>query len=172
MTKFQSLARRTKASNAKYAQMSRAEKRVTIAKDVIKAIAAEQIIPTHGDYFSLSSYSYYPDDQASLQDLLPTLPACNVCAKGAILICGVARQNKVTYGQADDWGTYHGARLSRVLGGVFSPTQLSLIEEAFEDARDANGEETNATMTKIMKNIVKNGGTFKPIWTENAGWEF
>jgi hypothetical protein len=166
---FRSLARRTKASNAKYAAMSRAEKRVAIAKDVIRAIHGKQLIPTHGEYFSLGEpVDSHPEDHASLQELLPSLPACNVCAKGAILVCAVARQNKVTFGEAVDWTNFRAEILSRYLGGVFTPNQLNLIEDAFETAYNGDQEDTNVTMLRIMKNIVKNGGTLKtePVLNE------
>lgn len=165
---FKSLARRTKASNEKYKTASRAEKRVMIAKDVIRAIEAKQIIPTHGDYFSVDvDYDKRPRDEESLKELLPTLPACNVCAKGAILLCSVARQNKVTFGEADDWSLFSDHTLSRALGGVFTPKQLGLIEDAFEGIDDQ--DQADKTLTAVMKNVVKNKGTFVPEKAEATG---
>ena len=163
---FTSLARRTKASNAKFASATKAEKRVMIAKDVIKAIDVLQIKPTHGSYLATSPFysKALGSPEGSFQDLLPEIPACTVCAKGAIFVCTVARQNQVTNDEAISH-QFTDDRLSEDLGGVFSASQLGKIESAFETwdcDRYVWGNTASERMRNIMKNIVKNKGTFIP----------
>ncbi len=158
-----------KRGNAAFAKMTKARKRVAIARDVIKALDAKAIVGEHGTYLAsyrkTGEHAWYDqislkaedNPSASTQDLLPVIPACHVCAKGALFVCTVGRRNQVTAKQAREQNWY-GDSLSKSLGGIFSGSQLDLIESYFE-----NGMRSGRTdMKAVMENIIKNKGTFKP----------
>jgi hypothetical protein len=193
--KFSSLAKQTKKSNAEFAKMDAAQQRVTIAKDVIKALAAKQLIAEAGTYLaapkSTSDAWHAPkstsdawhnegcvlddqDQEAQLQQLLPKLPPCHVCAKGAILVCTVARRNELQV-DATRRG-WDGDTLADKLGGIFSPDTLTMMECEFEGfsltlptagpsytpRMNLRGSDAKR-MKAIMRNIIKNKGEFVPV---------
>lgn len=202
------LAAKTAEMNAAFDAADDAGKRVIIAQDVIAALAEKRIVPTAGNYLSLphdpeNTRNLWGDialesvaakglgaPSDSFRDLLAKLPPCQVCAKGAIFVCTVARRNQVTNAEAfrplAGWG---GAEMRGLLGDIFDAEQLSIIEREFEGGANDNGisdepvmglfeegededgyrdgswkelynDETRMTM--IMQNIVRNGGTFVP----------
>ncbi len=164
------LKKLTEASNRAYAKMTPEQKRVTIAKDVLKALEADQIVAEHGEYFDGGLIEALKVDESkhpldghateSLQTLLPKLPACHVCAKGALFVACVSRQNAVKVGDGMRCGS---DQLSRQLQGVFSTDQLQLIENAFEGFGGyyrIKGRSAKERMAKIMRNVIENNGTF------------
>ncbi len=178
----------TEEQNRIYAKASKRQKRVIIAQDVLKALKAKRLVPQTGTYFDAGvsfptqGWSSSPIRQAietdptgSFQDLIPQLPACTACAKGAIFVCTALRQNQVENQLLRDrtaTGLFSDANLSNALQGVFSPSQLRVIENEFECKRIIKrgpyavmglqrfGEKRR--MKEIMENIVRNKGTFKP----------
>ena len=194
MTKknIESLTKSINRANAAFAKMTKAQQRVTIAKDVIAGIKAKRLVANHDVYLGLGHKEENAIDdnpEGSLQEQLKSIPECTVCAKGALFVCTVARRNQVKNEELP--GYYHenwnGDALSGLLGGVFSPYQLRLIETEFEGEDieyDGDGREINAKMFSpkynnngfinkdymadtrliaIMRNIIKNNGTFKPV---------
>jgi len=189
------LKRANRARNAEFRKATRAQKRVMIAKDILSALRRGKIVANQGVYVE-PSYDYEGpnlDDaaqeapaDASLQELLETVAPCQVCAKGAIFLCTVAMRNKVTVGefnemngnvQNDGWSEarklWRGENLSKTLGGLFSPKQLAMIENEFEDdvvdslggnpiMRLSDLEDDDARLRKIFRNVVRNNGTFVP----------
>lgn len=193
MGKLDKLIARVKRTNAEYKTLTRAEKRVMIARDVIAALRAKALDAKEGSYvyidttrtterywggtYETNVYNKFlkdSDQSESFQKLLPSLPDCKVCAKGAIFVCAVARQNKVETAKADDVREFEGEALSENLRGIFSARQLDLIEAEFEreDMQFTLGpgwepvmkerEDPTERMIAIMKNIIRNKGTFAP----------
>lgn len=164
-------------TNAAYEKKTPAQKRVQIAKDVLLALNSRAIKATHMSYFYDNSGTTqkvrWSSPNKSLKDLLPELPACNVCAKGAIFVCAVARQNNVTVDESQS--VFSGSRidgdwvngdktLSVALGDVFEADQLKIIEDAFEDMTGAYSHFYNKygtprqRMEALMRNIIRNRG--------------
>lgn len=181
MTKtMKGMVERIKETNAEFAKASNSKKRVMIAEDVLKALAARNIEARRGSYtgelndelWRLPSEKPGADDalDADLRSLMPALPPCDVCAKGALFMCTVARRDKITAREAADQEWY-GRDLAIALGGIFSAQQLDDIEAAFENSdgidfewwRDANDRQI---LQRIMKNIIANHGTFVPETVE------
>lgn len=121
------------------------------------------------------------DNKIDLQDIFKKkVQKCEVCAKGALFVSMVRKYDNVPIpvnGVGDSYldGTYVTSKLRR----YFSGSQLELIEYAFElgTAGIPTASETvkyNASsfceqydsdkerMIAIMKNIIKNEGTFIP----------
>ena len=142
---------------------TKAQLRIEIAKDVLKHIKANKIIAKTGVYFHAKAEKAHYDEQ--LQDVLPELKQCMVCALGGLFYGYVKRHNNYTI---DDSGTtiiVDSWSMSNLMT-MFSQTQLLKIECAFEhttDYRDKhNLEDDDKALARIMKNIISNKGTFKP----------
>jgi len=92
--------------NRIFQKASKAEKRVLIAKDVIKQIEKGRILPQAGDFFKIcldpdkvsddDKFLSTLDPTASLQELFlsETLPACRCCALGSMMITCTLFNNK------------------------------------------------------------------------------
>ena len=156
----------------KWEEMTRAERRVEVAKDVIRTIKAGKLVAGHEGY--VDSRSIAPkekeDDRAWARRLMSE-NKCTVCARGAMMLCKVAKHDgfdvkrirpnyfgELEIGQDDT---------SQALSDCFSDHQLSLIECAYEWWGEWEFDAwcdlpANERMIKIMKNIIANEGTFKP----------
>lgn len=170
----------TVQSNAVFAKMSRADQRVTIARDVLKELANNVLVVSEGEYSNIENddeleIGFIENDTRSLRDLLPKITKCNVCAKGALLICIVARRNKVTVKQFDHQA-WSSSNLSSTLGNIFSPSQLKMIENEFEDSHIESGYTPVMQLGRfydkkrlqiIMNNIIRNKGTFVPKYQDS-----
>lgn len=172
-----------------WSRMSKKAKRIAIAKDVLKHIKAGALIPTSGWYFKSSEVRDVQreipfTETRELQELLQG-KTCQVCAKGALFISDILKNDDFQVGTYTDID--EGGIMCDRLEGIFERGQLDLIECAFEggtvtDAtgilsddngntpladkaekfHDKNNDDSEKILTAIMKNIIKNDGTFKP----------
>lgn len=155
--------------------MTRAERRVAIATDVIKAINAKRFgkIAAGVGYVRKLKDPYFDGvphtiDQEVASDLMPR---CTVCARGAMMLCRISKYNGieiVTDYSVDDRDT------SKALKDAFSVDQLSEIEQAFESTPSeysgvthaecfgASFEDDEDRLIAIMQNIIDHNGTFRP----------
>jgi hypothetical protein len=173
--------KKIEASNAKFRKMSKARRRVAIAKDVLKQIAAQKLKPVVGSYLEADNFrkEYLPVD-GSLQETFQKLPQCQVCAKGALLVCTILAQNKATNAEFKNIMEWDGDELTKIMDGTFSAEQLRLIECEFEGndvefygktprerifpVMELKGLlPASERMTIIMENIIQNKGTFIPV---------
>lgn len=169
-------------------KLSKAQMRVAIAKDVIAALNTKHYAARSGSY--ISGTVALPKKKKPTVDIRPllkkALKQCHVCAKGALFVSAVERYNNVSCslyaGQTSIslFGRFNDEELiSDHLIEYFTRRQIDLIETAFEgDNVTGNYEfgpdlfpaihyveefpDAEARMIAIMKNIVKNKGTFKP----------
>ena len=167
-------------------RLTNPEKRVLIAKDVIKLIKADKIIIKRGRYFYTGLTPTYKGKQ--LKDILPKIKKCEVCALGGLFYSYVSKYNNYEI-------NYDGLRyidemddeMRDLLKDIFSVKQLRLIECAFEmiDVENACKSEgyswktiqrakdyreyydlqfkkdDDQALIHIMKNIISNKGVFK-----------
>lgn len=172
-------AKATEAFNKKFKAMTKPQKRVAIAKDVIAQVKLEKYRTTPGQYFSYMSSDAADSCGGDAQQYLVGGGSCDVCALGAIFASTVKVKNTVTLVDAD---RQDNESIAYYLKGIFDRKQLGLIEAAFErEHRFAETEagctyeaaeaavvfglwypENSKRMIAIMQNIVKNNGTFKP----------
>jgi hypothetical protein len=112
---------------------------------------------------------------------------CTCCAKGALFLSSVELYNKISVTPTMKAKTYLGSsfennRMVKHMRAYFDLNQINLIEYAFERGEHVNGGENSAEtkykaaafgrkypdgedekcLIAIMKNIIKNDGTFKP----------
>jgi hypothetical protein len=179
-------AAQIEASNAAFKKMSQARKRVQIAKDVIAGLKAKKLKAMRGSYIKVKGdsryFNYKPFNDGSFKEALKDIPECEVCVKGAIFTCIVARRNQVPsnaeqlrHPYPENWT---GEKLAPLLGDIFSADQLRLIEAHFEE-EDIESTFGDSKLTKIqvplsdylypedrmigiMENIIANKGTFIP----------
>lgn len=170
------IRRRVRDRNRRFSLLPLAAQRVRVAKDVILQIKDGRLSPFRGIYFKAT----HPFSSEDLQMELEGQESCTVCAIGAAFACLVKRANlfKARVGYSSVTSTEMRGRL----GAIFSVEQLAMIETAFEGilfdqtgilgweevgrARGFCGPPSQTSdaerMTKIMENIVQNGGEFAP----------
>lgn len=156
----------------KFNALTKPEKRIAIARDVLAQIAAEKIEVEGGSYFQLDlPVTCKFTEDTDLQSLLPKARECTVCAKGALFFAHVGIADKVTVG-------YQRYRSSVCLDEVdvcspllayFTQSQLDAIEGCFEGGMNGEGDEWNylfpdatTRLRAICENIITHEGKFKP----------
>lgn len=179
------------AKNKKFHALTKAEKRIAIAKDVLKWISKDKINPVKGTYVKLPGEFTSTISEESPLDKVFETEQCKACALGACFIAMVDLGNNIKLGdifkrdeyddsfeqeRINDWD------MKNHLNKIFNKTQMDLIESAFEtDDMSTNGgwkipspsiqkainlgygyDENSDRLKVIMKNIIKNKGTFKP----------
>lgn len=163
--------RQTERENAKFEALSRPEKRVAIARDVLAQIRLKKLIPTYGywltgpdqdDLFTEKDIK----NNSELQEVLGKTKECEGCALGGMFMCAVRAADKLKLGdldgvkdflsdQEEDPEAYPNRSAEhtvvqmsdtfRYLEKFFSRSQLEMIEAAFESNggtfHDAAGRE-------------------------------
>lgn len=173
--------------NKAFDKLSKMDKRVAIAKDVIANLNSKKFIAKHGSYIETIG----DNKQINQFTLLDT--TCNVCAIGSLLTGRISRGNKLdinldTLLHIDDFA---GEEEIKLLKDLFTAKELRYIEYAFEGwnindsfeftdkeiekvekffdsyiNRNANDYEIEKSrsddkrLRAIMNNIIKNKGKF------------
>ena len=157
--------------STKYCKFPRDKKaaRVAVAKDVIKWIRAGKLRARQG------AYVWGP----RLHDCSPTLDSiarnCHLCAMGAVLLSAFNKFDGQGFAEiislANDDDSVGGGNVVFQLGGLFSESQLRLMEAAFEGCHSDRSatwkfhlsiHDDNDRLMAIMQNVVDHGGTFRP----------
>lgn len=168
-------------------RLTKAEQRVAVAKDALQQLRLAKYIAETGTYvgekFKLTivdepSFRFNDDDcivgGSNWDDqakplLRSSSEPCAVCAKGALFLSTIRKFNKATVGDIvseNFTDTYK----------LFGKANMDLAEIAFErwscygtdgkkgKARDFGYQYTHDhdRLVAILKNIIKNNGTFKP----------
>lgn len=166
---------------------TKAEKRVLIAKDVLKNLKAKKLEVATGTYCTFfKGNSQVEFKVGCLQKQLQnkTNIKCECCALGSAFYSYIMKFNN--FNVTEDGDEYFNETDMNVLERIFTPLQLSMIESAFEGC--AMVERINhdfdqaynhiailrsiefgdkyyndaPRLQSIMQNIVDNNGTFKP----------
>ena len=164
--------------------MNNTEKRIEIAKDVIKWIKAKKITVKTEHYFIARTKSSYIGKQ--LKEVLPKIKTCQVCALGGLFYSYVMKYNNYEIaGSGIGSVNVRDIGMRILLEDIFTIKQLYLIECAFEKDdinnqcimadctitiiikaihyRGKNNLKTDKdALIHIMQNNIKNKGTFKP----------
>lgn len=150
--------------------MTKTEKRVAIAKDVIKQIKIGKVIP-HGFYMCIPNAI---DD--NIADALNAGNSCEVCALGAMFAVKAMNHGTSLEVYECNWMS-----MTEELSAFFSYKQMAMIESAYElnqmqrttkvSSTDIQAsikfgrkspEDRQNRMLRIMRNIIRNDGTFVP----------
>jgi wyosine [tRNA(Phe)-imidazoG37] synthetase (radical SAM superfamily) len=121
-------------SNEEFFNSSKPEKRVRIAKDVLKRIEFDNLVPTTGHYIMTQTIIdiHNKNPLLSLKDIINSDISCEVCAKGAMFCAYIGRVNDFPAYNVTNWNNRLGNKLNYKILEIFTPKQLALIETAFE----------------------------------------
>jgi len=171
-----------------FKELTKAEKRVEIAKDIIQQVKVKTYKPKHFVYLNVIGGKKLGDNYSMQNALLNKEVKCDVCALGAAFCSLVKFDNKLNLQEAKNagFGGYvpdGGVNARGRLEKYFSERQLALIENAFEKTdfftrkRRIFGDECERArnyfavnkcntpsklLISIFQNVVDNKGTFKP----------
>lgn len=173
-------------TKAKAKRLTKAQIRVQIAKDVIRQLDANRIVADGGCYLDADEFEEQIDGAADVPDgrYLAAPKDCRACAIGSVFVCALDRFNELKLHKFVDDGGGSDAMV-RYLSPWFTRAQLRLMEIGFQEynsdpgavtdrAADAayawhekrlgsDGEcDYDAIMRALMKNVIRNNGTFKP----------
>lgn len=177
--------RKVARDNAAFAKMSKSEKRVAIARDVIAQLDVKKLVAQSGTWLTSGGDddfipTYSGDDE--LQKVFSKVESCTGCALGGMFLCAVQKadnlkiKNLSAYNEEQDYNIpVEGTDLMKYLKKFFDNDQLELIENHFENGMGSIGvhipkhklfapdvTEDEMRMRLIMQNIIVNKGTFKP----------
>lgn len=164
------LGKQIKKSNKKFDKMTREQKAVAIAKDVLK----------HLRYTNFNNSQHYCEGvvklpvntnvNTNMQPHVNVLRKCNVCAIGGMFLSYIHLFDQVVF---SDVGYLESSEISALpvihttrttisdkLQDIFSSLQLGEIEEAFERRWVNVYPEPKDRVKAIMNNIIKNNGMF------------
>ena len=174
-----------------FSRLSKSEKRVAIAKDVLGQLKLKKIVAERGVYVDIPLLDN--EEGKQLQSLLKK-KQCNCCALGSCFVSLVRKENKFIIKHKHIRNSIKNGYIGKEdfrsrLKKYFTQLQLDLIESAFEgNVNHTDGDTTSdkfsyahkfhdkfrtidKSMTKqqqndclvaIMKNIIANKGTFNP----------
>lgn len=136
------------AKKKKFENMTKAEQRVAIAKDVQKQIYIGRVKATHGVYVGCLRITGDAEPGEN----------CTACALGALFVSKYELSNGEW---PDDMGQ---GELRMALHPYFTIFQLCEIEDAFEQKypRWSDLDDPEDCMIAIFQNIIDHDGTFKP----------
>jgi hypothetical protein len=161
MNYFQKISR----SNKRFAKMTRLQKRVQLAKDVIAQLDTRFFDATNICYLEIKGIEC---SNVDLQDALPEAIQCDVCAKGAIFAAAVLRLNDFSSANIDMFGHVNSDDMEDYVQTkkLFTNKQFELLEDVFEhlDGRNfASGLGRNLRLRLLMQNIIVNKGNILPL---------
>lgn len=147
-------------------KLTKAQQRVAVAKDALAQLKAEKYKATSGVFIDSGFLNNlcYSDSTDQAQPVLQNMGTCRLCAKGAIFLSTIRKYNKATV-----YELTHAHE--DVSNDLFGQDNLDRIEAAFEcwshvswKACDFGDKYINDhdRLVAILKNIIKNNGTFKP----------
>ena len=140
--------------NREFSNASPAERRVLLARDVIKHLDSAKLIANKGDWVKVP-VSHLPDELSLQVALLSDdAPTCQVCALGSLMVSCVLYQNQFTVADKRAgrfvFGNVHPEKGESMLSSYFEADQLKLIELAFEGS---TGWFANEAYDKARNNI-------------------
>lgn len=168
-------AKHIEKQNEKFEKMTRLEKRVHIAKDVIKLIKGK-VEAKHGTY--LDSDRYFTQDvrnsDEELAQVLGKIPTCRACAIGTVFLACVLREDNFSSAKLFDGGWESSSFRSfdqRMVDytskhKLFSRKEMRDMEKVFEaqgyDKYAPNGYYSyirpEERLTLLMKQIINRKG--------------
>ncbi len=177
-------AKQIKAANDLFNRLSPPERRVEIAKDVIKSLKLKKIRAKTGRFASLKHTQPNACDSTNMLEVFEST-RCDCCARGAMFVSAVRKFDNVTakdVGTGNVWvGEITDYNFKHIEDGYWDAKQIQMIETAFESEASyvlsdlLSDEEISVCkkfkkryktpekrMIGIMRNIIKNKGTFKP----------
>lgn len=152
------LSARIEKGNKAFEAMTKAQKRVEIAKDTILRVNMKQFVANRGAILSdIKGSALDPNIKAVLNSNKSF--TCQVCAKGGLLMAYIGRVNKVQFssilgalGNGNEADSLAHVKLSE----IFTLKQLALIEVAFEGVQYLTHMSESESNLNVTPTIVLN----------------
>lgn len=173
--------------NEEFNSLSKPEKRVAIAKDVIKQVKAGKYYPSN--WYGYIDFEKVVDENLSIQENFDKIKNCSCCMLGACLLSITKFQNQLkfkdTYDEEklDTGFQGNNSKITKLLSSVFTPKQQALLEACFENGNYEHAknafkislspdevidcfeffekyEHPDERVIAAMENIIKNKGNF------------
>ena len=182
------MRRRIKDRNRKFRKLTLRQQRIKVVRDVIRQLSDGTLVASPGTYAKfIAPKRMKPDSQ--LNEILESIPKCEVCGVGGIFLATVKLNNELTVedvNRRSSYGTITAGVRSSMGDSVmrdylkkwFSAEQLALIETAFERRKMHSAfvhpdkplqaaikfgmayENPKARFIAICNNIIEHGGEF------------
>lgn len=149
----------------KFEELTKAEQRVVIAKDLIARLKAKKFTALSGTYLMAQDVLDDEDGNAQVRDVLKG-QECRGCQIGGMFLCAIDRYDRLKVRDVGDSGIEdNDGAFRKYLSRWFSADTLTEVEEAFEGCgkfEDWFEENDNdeIRMVKIAQNIIRNKGKF------------
>lgn len=151
-------------------QLTDAQKRVQVARDVIEQLNAETLVSQPGQYVEMRVQEVKAEitKDSQIKEVFDSLPTCKVCVLGACFVSMVRRYNDITINdlnmpETHQWGAldWFGNVIAdlrvhqKYLSRLFSDEQMLLIEVAYEGLNNAGFMDQNQEAgSEITGNIL------------------
>ncbi len=158
-------------NNSSFQQMSKMEKRVALAKDVIASIKSKKYKVKTGYYLQLFNTKGGGIKRLSKENYEKEEIQCEVCAIGSLFVSNFKQNSSLKITSNDD-------KMINSLKGIYSENELRLLEYFFEaeDVYDIFDENvtihgkvydfyreymnSESRLLAMMENIISNEGNF------------
>lgn len=157
--------------NKEFQKLTRKEKRVLIAYDLLDQIKIEKFIPKRGSYYHIDFDKLITPSCSLQQELIPeNRVECAGCGIAGLFHSYIRLANKV---KLKDTGTIKSSNrayfgpidIEDLSNSIFPSDFLKKIEDAFEQwdlcEDNIDFEDPDERLITICKNIIKNKGDFK-----------
>lgn len=153
------LRRKIRKDNHRYRAASPAQKRVMIAKDILKWLAMGLFTAKRENaYLCLPGFDTYSSENRDVQldDALLSSPTCEVCARGAFFAAHILRTDNITCGKMGDVNDVGKQSSYLEADGVLERDDFRHeMEGEFESGGHRSGKEA---LVDICERIIKNKG--------------
>ena len=175
------LSKKSKIKRAKkvpFSKLSKPQKRVAIAKDVIAQIKIGRYVANVGAY--IDSINFKNDlemgemKNKDIQKNFGKIENCTVCAMGACLMSATKFANKLNFrdigGSTDDLDN---KKVKDLFSKLFSPEQLLMIETAFEGEGESWNDESRVAydLFNLNKGYFKGSDMLRASDSFGNGYE-
>lgn len=131
-----------KVKKVSFSKLSKPQKRVAIAKDVLMQIKRGKYIAGTGSYITNvkvegvrgNAEGYFGKIKSQpIKENFAKIQECTVCAMGACLMSITKFENKLDFGEVGSGvSAINNEKVKELFSSLFEPLQLLLIERAFE----------------------------------------
>jgi hypothetical protein len=133
-------------TKTKKKKLTKVERRIAVVKDAIKQIKLNKYAAKAGEVVSpLGELHTLAHEDIPAQEVLKNLlkrkdgvPICKVCARGALLVSTIHKENDFILSDFNNCDMSYGedGMTDKRLEKLFSGRQLALIEQAFEEGNE------------------------------------
>lgn len=128
-----------------FEKLSKQEKAIAVAKDVLLQMSKNVYIPNTGSY--INGLEHTAETHSSIKDNFDKIKSCSVCAIGSMLLSATHLGNKLSFEElfvgshVTTVEQLASPKVGELLSSMFDDRTLFLIEECFEGGYDFRTDE-------------------------------